>query len=72
MIANSSPPSRAIIWPSSRTPLTQRAHRLQQRVAGGMAEQVVDLLEAVEVEAQHGKPFAVREGRLDLLVELAC
>ena len=26
--------------------------RLQQRVAGGMAEQVVDLLEAVEVEAE--------------------
>ena len=30
----------------------------QHIVAGGMAERVVDLLEAVEIELHHGQPFA--------------
>ena len=30
----------------------------QHIVAGGMAERVVDLLEPVEVELDHGEPFA--------------
>ena len=71
MMANSSPPRRASIWSSWSTPATQRATDLQQRVAGGMAEQVVDLLEAVEVDAQqrHWPPPAA--SHRDLAVELA-
>ena len=45
--------------------------RLQQRVAGGMAEKVVDLLEAVEVDAEQRQLAAVRGGHRDLAVELA-
>ena len=34
--------------------------RLQERVAGGMPEEIVDLLEAVEVEAEQRQPAAGR------------
>ena len=34
-----------------------------------MAEQVVDLLEAVEVEAQHGEAASARRRRRDVLIE---
>ena len=52
----------------------QRATDLQQRVAGGVAEQVVDLLEAVEVEAEQRQAAAIRRGvaisRSSLLLKL--
>ena len=39
------------------------AHLAQQRVAGRMAEHVVDVLEAIEVEAQHRERLRRRERR---------
>ena len=49
--------------------------RLQKRVAGGMPEEVVDLLEAVEVEAEQREPAAGRDAaaaisRSSLLLKL--
>ena len=69
-MANSSPPSRAMIWRSSSTRGDARGDGLQHGVAGGVAEQVVDFLEAVEIEAEHGETLALAERR-DLLVEPA-
>ncbi len=50
-----------------------RRHFDQQRVAGGMAERIVDLLEAIEVEQQDGERLlqaaVARGGFLDLLNE---
>ena len=40
-----------------------RSDRLKHRVAGGVAEQIVDFLEPVEIEAEHGEAFAARSGR---------
>src|SRR5262249_45536234 len=45
-------------------------HRLQRPVARRVPEQIVDLLEAVEIEAQHGEPLARLQRRFDLLIEL--
>lgn len=45
-------------------------YRLQQVVAGCMAEKIVDLLEAVEIEAEHGELFVVRVRLLQFLIEL--
>ncbi len=42
----------------------------QHGIAGAVPEQVVDLLEAVEIEAQHGKPVAAALGLGYLLVQL--
>ena len=42
----------------------------QHVVAGGVAERVVDLLEAVEVELQHGQPLAAPVRALDQRVEM--
>ena len=39
-------------------------------VAGRVAERVVDLLEAVEIELQHGEPFAAPVRALDQRVEM--
>ena len=51
--ANSSPPMRATCSAARRAAL-QAARDLDQKfVAGGMAELVVDLLEAIEVEQKH-------------------
>ncbi len=48
-------------------------HFDQQRIAGGMAERIVDLLEAIEVEQQNGErllqPALPRRGFLDFLNE---
>ena len=52
-IANSSPPKRAAVSPDRRDePHGQLA---QELVAGGVPERVVDDLEAVDVEEQHGE-----------------
>ena len=74
-IVNSSPPSRAIVCsPSSRAQVSlARRHcssrsreRDQQLVADHVAEAVVDELEAIEVEEQHGvKRLAVALAPLD-------
>ena len=45
--------------------------RLQQRVAGGVPEKIVDLLEAVEVEAEQRQAAAGRRGHRYLPVEPA-
>jgi hypothetical protein len=42
---------------------------LQRRVAGSVPEQIVDLLEAVEVETQDGEPPASVQSRFDLLIQ---
>src|ERR1700704_6149685 len=60
--ANSSPPSRAMIWRSPSTAVTRDACR--------GAEKVVDFLEPVGVEAQHGEAFALGQGG-DFLVDPA-
>jgi hypothetical protein len=44
--------------------------RLEQRVAGGVPEQVVDVFEAVEIEAEHDEPLPGGKSFLDLLIEL--
>ena len=57
MTMNSSPPMRARKAPSHGR-LQPARNFAQQRVADGMAEHVVDLLEAVEIEAQHREALA--------------
>ena len=53
--ANSSPPSRATVSPCADTQVRSRPRHLhQQLVAAGVAQAVVDLLEPVQVEEQHG------------------
>ena len=51
---NSSPPIRATVSPGRSAASSRRATDSQQPVAGLVAERVVDELEAVEVEEQHG------------------
>ena len=57
-IANSSPPSRATVSAGRSDAAQALGDRDEQHVAGGVAEGVVDELEAVEVEAQHGERAA--------------
>ena len=53
-MTNSSPPNRATVW-LERRGLTRRSPRPPwQSVARGMAEAVVDHLEAVQVQEEHG------------------
>ena len=53
-MANSSPPSRATVS-ALRSGCCRRGPDLgQQQVADVVAERVVDVLEAIEVEQQHG------------------
>ena len=61
-MANSSPPSRAIIFAFAQDVGDARRHRLQHGIAGGVSEQVVDFLEPVEIETEHGEPFALTQG----------
>ncbi len=51
---NSSPPKRAIVSCARTVAQQATAHRDEQLVAGLVAESVVDELEAVEVDEQHG------------------
>ena len=53
-IANSSPPRRASVSPGA-APRQARRDLAQQVVAVGVTERVVDLLEAVEVDEEHGE-----------------
>ncbi|ODS03010.1 hypothetical protein AUC71_12115 [Methyloceanibacter marginalis] len=50
--------------------LQARGDLLQQRIAGGMAERVVHLLEAVEVETEHRDDVAVALGARDRTVKM--
>ena len=56
MTANSSPPTRARNAPSHTAP-SRRATSRSRRVADRVAVHVVDGLEAVEIDAQHGEAF---------------
>jgi hypothetical protein len=46
------------------------AHLLQQRIADRVAQRVVDALEAIEIEAQHGKALAAFQAQQRLLQPL--
>ena len=70
-MANSSPPSRATTSPWRTQPSRRSLTCLQQRVADRMPERVVDALEAVEVEAEHGKALAAHQAQQRLLQLLA-
>ena len=61
---NSSPPRRAAVSSSRRQFVSRSATAGQQQVADRVAERVVDVLEAVEIEEQHGELAApaVRAG----------
>ena len=53
--ANSSPPKRAAVSPERSEPMQAPGHRHQELVAHGVAQAVVDELEVVEVQEQHGQ-----------------
>ena len=61
---NSSPPRRAAVSFVAADAVSRSATAVQQQVADRMAERVVDVLEAVEIEKQHGELAApaVRPG----------
>ena len=59
---NSSPPKRASVSWGRTAVVSRAATELQQRVAGGVPEAVVDELEAVEVEEEDGEGRAARRG----------
>ena len=67
--ANSSPPMRATVSTSRTQALSRAATCLQQQIARGMAEGVVDVLEAVEVEQQQGRHVAPAADAGDRLLE---
>ena len=67
--ANSSPPSRASVSCSRRTLGRRLARKAQQLVAELVAQRVVDALEIVQVQAQHGGGAAVA-GRVQRLQHL--
>ena len=68
--ANSSPPSRAARSPGRTRRLDPVRDRHQHRVARRVAGAVVDRLEVVEVEEQHGRlPLAARQRLLDAAQE---
>ncbi len=65
--ANSSPPSRARSSPGRRTERRRGPDLGEHEVAGVMAEGVVELLEAVEVDQQQrGRAAALARGGEDL------
>ena len=52
--ANSSPPNRATTSLARRLRAQSLAHRAQQPVADQVAERIIDPLEAIQVQQQHG------------------
>ena len=66
---NSSPPSRATVLPSPAAGAEPLGDFDEQRVADVVAQAVVDVLEAVEVEQQHADDRAPALGPADRLVE---
>jgi hypothetical protein len=54
--------------------LEARGDLFEQRIAGGMAERIVHILEAVEVEPEHrhqlAVPFRAGHGAVEMLMEL--
>jgi hypothetical protein len=75
-IANSSPASRPITVSLLKTAREPLAQDLQGAIAGRVAEGVVDLLEAVQVEVQQRERALVaaraRDGLLQQNAETAC
>ncbi len=69
MMANSSPPSRASIWPGRNSEETAAGECLQQRVSRRVTVDVVDVLEAIDVEAEQGDLLVLGVRHLDLLIE---
>ena len=67
--ANSSPPRRATVSLSRRASRSRRAISCEQEVAAAMAEGVVDLLEAVEVDDHHRGPLALASRAVDRLLD---
>ena len=66
---NSSPPRRPIVSPSRSVAEQPGGDRLQQLVAGLVAERVVDLLEAVEVDEERGGLGAAAPGAGEHLLD---
>jgi hypothetical protein len=66
---NSSPDSRPAMSEPA-VPLQARGHLAQQLIAGGVAQGVVDLLEAVQVDEQHRQLLVVARGGGNGLVGL--
>ena len=62
MMANSSPPSRETSSASRTRPVSRRRKLADQIVAGRMAERIVDVLEAVEIEIEERELRAVVRG----------
>ena len=67
--ANSSPPSRASVSAGRVTMAKRLRNLLQELVAGAVAEGVVDLLEAIEVDEQHRENLLGSRGASERLVE---
>ena len=64
-MTNSSPPRRHSVSVSRRQRLQALGHQLQHAVADQVAERVVDDLEAVQVEEQHGEAGVALARTLD-------
>ncbi len=71
MMANSSPPSRATTSPWRTQASSRVLTCFSSASPTGMAERVVDALEAVEVEAEHGEALAAPQALQRLLQLLA-
>ena len=56
---NSSPPSLATVSPSSTQASSLSPTAFSKRIADRVAERIVDVLEAVEVETEHGQALAL-------------
>ena len=69
-MANSSPPRRPDQVEIAHAFLQPRRNLFEQRIAGGMAERIVHVLEAVEIEPEHGHQVAVALGAGDGAVEM--
>ena len=67
--ANSSPPRRATVSDARKRAAQARRHFLQNQIAGVMAERVVDLLEAVEIDQQHGEALLIAMRAQDRLLQ---
>ena len=66
---NSSPPRRATVSVSAHRRRQALGHDLEQAVADIVAQGVVDVLEAIEVDEHHGEPRAVARRRVDRLLQ---
>jgi hypothetical protein len=68
-IRNSSPPRRPTVSDSRISLPRRQRHLAEDAIAGLMAERVVDVLEAVEIDEQDGQPGLVAVRTLQCLVQ---